>query len=105
MANANWPVLFDGSGLGGRWDACYTGANHHIRQTEFHKLAIADKPAGWSTEFLPLICGPQSAIVTGDLILARAQLYVCGLSDEDITTSDFLSAFNTLAECRAELGG
>jgi hypothetical protein len=75
-----------------------------VRQVDFHKLAIADKPAGWSTEYLPLICGPQSASVTGDLILARAQLYVCGLSNDAITTSAFLSAFNTLADCRAEVG-
>ena len=76
-----------------------------MRQTEFVNLRIGEKPTGWSTkllfEFSP--SGPQSAQITGDLILARAQLAVCAMSAEEITVSDFLFSFNTLADARARV--
>jgi hypothetical protein len=76
-----------------------------VKQTEFVNLQIGSKPAGWSTSLLGQFppSGPQSAQITGDLILARAQLSVCALSETEITITDFLFAFNTLAEARARV--
>ena len=77
-----------------------------LTQIEFSRLHISEKPPGYYSDSLCVhiqdgLRVSESAHEIADVVLARAQLYLC--SQPELATALFLAAFNILAHARAQV--